>query len=158
VADAVERVTQMLRLVSDDLPQGNLNVFDYPEANAQMPFWWVTPGPVETGVRATAQRIETYDVSMRYIIGSVAGGVRGSFARGLWVVIPTVQEYFAARANLAYEPGQPGLNWLDPTRTRISVALPIGEQDGSNYIGIEFSLRLVFNRTTAPASVGRPIT
>lgn len=158
VADAIDRVEGMLKTLAADLPEGGARVYDYVETTAKPVFWWISPGNVTPLVKGTGVSEYTWAIPLRYVIGSSTGGVVGAYQRSLWTAIPTTLELFAQYPALAYEAGQAVPTYLVPARTRIELATPFGDFDGSPFVGAEFTLTLTFIRIVQPLYSGHIIT
>jgi hypothetical protein len=144
--DAVDRVLAMLLLVSATFTTQVKRVEKHAAPDIPPPCWWVYPGAMNPTVESATHEKQVYDVMMRLILGKVGEGydAGGILHDELWVIIPTVQNYFRMRPALVYEAGQSVPKYLHVPDTNIRLARGFGRFNNSDHVGIEFQLQLGF--------------
>ncbi len=141
---AVDRLVEMYEIVLAPMKIPVKRIKKYIDTGLTAPCLWLSPGAINLDDIDYELDGQEYSVMARLSLGSITEGYDGVLAGQLWVVIPTVINYFNARRALIYQDGQEEVPYLIPNETRVSVASGFGQFTGSSNVGIAFQHRLAF--------------
>jgi hypothetical protein len=148
---AIDRVKEGLLDVSSTFDPPVVRVAKYVNLKPPVPIWWIYPGSTNTRERVAAQmNRQVYPVALRLILGVVGSNYDGRLEEKLWVIMPTVINYFDMRRGLIITAGQKVPKYLDVDGVAIEQTSPYGVFDNNSHIGIEFTLTLPFTVSFPP--------